>query len=110
MSAALRTTILRHQQSPNLSSRGEEVSDDEQRVPKKGKLKSQGDRSEIWKRAPRKSKAKVKHLTYEEILAEGDESPGPATYLGQIIDATGPTVRTTALLHLTPHSLDFLRV
>jgi hypothetical protein len=97
--ASLQLTSSTYRQFHNLSRRGEKVSDDEERAPKKGKIKSQEDRSETWKKAPRKSKAKVKHLTYEEILAEGDESPGPATSLGQIIDATGATVRTAPLLH-----------
>ncbi|KAF8317597.1 TFP11-domain-containing protein [Clavulina sp. PMI_390] len=78
--------------------RGEVVSDDENekaRKAKKGKgkaaVKTQEDRSETWKKAPKKSKTKVTHMTYEEIVA-GAEEARPST-LGQIIDATGATLR-----------------
>lgn len=76
--------------------RGEVVSSDEEETkPKKGRKpegKSEGERSDAWKK-PKKSKPKVEHKTYEEIIAEaGQESQ--TTGLGQIIDATGATVRT----------------
>ena len=88
----------------NLFRRGEKVSSDEDSSAphvKKGKkakaVKTQEDRSNTWKKAPRKSKAagKVTHMTYEEILAEAEanESGVKGGGLGVIIDATGATVR-----------------
>lgn len=75
--------------------RGEVVSDDEEEMkPRKGrktKGKVEGERSDAWKK-PKKSKPRVEHKTYEEIIAEAGQE-NPATGLGQIIDATGATVR-----------------
>ena len=67
----------------------------------------------MWRTTPKKSKVKIKHLTYEEILAEADEQPRPATSLGQIIDATGATVRNLlscfqTFSHWTVHLLNSL--
>lgn len=74
--------------------RGEVLSDDEEDTkPTKGrkaKTKGEGERSDAWKK-PKKSKARVEHKTYEEIIAEAGQET-PATGLGQIIDATGATV------------------
>ncbi|EPQ56579.1 TFP11-domain-containing protein [Gloeophyllum trabeum ATCC 11539] len=79
--------------------RGEVVSDDEDEgKAKKGRRagRTVEDKSEAWKK-PRKTKRKVQHKTYEEILAEaGDEAPAPG--IGPIIDATGATPREVSSL------------
>jgi tuftelin-interacting protein 11 len=80
--------------------RGEIVSSDEdEKAKKRGKgkgKKAEGttreEREEVWKK-PKKSKMKVKHKTYEEIVAEAGEEAQPAG-IGKIIDATGATVST----------------
>ncbi|KAI5119134.1 hypothetical protein M0805_005740 [Coniferiporia weirii] len=75
--------------------RGEVVSDEEEKVGKrvkgKGKVREQAPREDAWKK-PKKTKVKVEHKTYEEIIAEaGGEAPPPG--IGIIIDATGATPR-----------------
>ena len=71
------------------------MSDDEDtEKPKKGRKgkgkAAQQERSDAWKK-PKKVKRKVEHKTYEEIIAEaGQDVPSG---IGQIIDATGATVR-----------------
>ncbi|KAJ8481631.1 hypothetical protein ONZ51_g5877 [Trametes cubensis] len=81
--------------------RGEIVSDDDEeskaasRKARKS-AKSQAERSEAWKK-PKRGKTKVEHKTYEEIIAEaGQETPQAG--LGQIIDATGATLREVTSL------------
>ena len=72
--------------------RGEAVSDEEDEKVKKfrRKAKEQAEkRSDVWKR-PKKSKVKIEHKTYEEIIAEAEEVAVPG--IGQIIDATGAVV------------------
>lgn len=75
--------------------RGEIVSDDEETKPsgRKGKAvdKAQAERSDAWKK-PKKAKKKLEHKTYEQILAEAGQE-APQAGIGQIIDATGATVR-----------------
>jgi len=75
--------------------RGEVVSDEENRT-LKGKAAGKVDglkaaRSDVWKK-PKKAKIKVEYKTYEQILAEAGQDAKPAN-IGQIIDATGATVR-----------------
>lgn len=76
--------------------RGEVVSDEDEKPKKKGKGKSkdptavQAQREEAWKK-PKKTKLKVKHKTYEEIVAGAGEEAQPPR-IGKIIDATGATV------------------
>ena len=76
------------------------VSDDEEPARGKGKGKGkqlqQEDRSNAWKK-PKKAKTRVKHMTYEQILAEANEAPS-ASPLGVIIDATGATVCSNSRL------------
>ncbi|KAI0642293.1 GC-rich sequence DNA-binding factor-like protein-domain-containing protein [Trametes meyenii] len=81
--------------------RGEIVSDDEEesktaaRKARKG-AKAHAEKAEAWKK-PRRTKARVEHKTYEEIIAEaGWEAPQAG--LGQIIDATGATLREVSSL------------
>ena len=77
--------------------RGEIISEDEDDKPskrgKKGGVKEGGaPREDAW-RKPRRSKIKIEHKTYEEILAEaGGEPPPAAAGIGKIIDATGAEV------------------
>jgi tuftelin-interacting protein 11 len=79
--------------------RGEIVSDDEEeggkkKVPKREKADKSSD---AWKK-PKKVKTKIKHKTYEQIVAEvGEDTAGPSG-LGVIIDATGATVRCSFAL------------
>ncbi|KAH8075873.1 TFP11-domain-containing protein [Cristinia sonorae] len=80
--------------------RGEEVSDDEEIKPKKGR-KAKGtqepaDRSETWKK-PKKLKKKIEHKTYEQIVAEAG-AEAPSAGIGPIIDATGATLREVSSL------------
>lgn len=75
--------------------RGEVVSDDEDKpATKLGRkaAKAHEQRAQAWKK-PRKTKTRIAHKTYEEIVAEAGEEATP-TGIGQIIDATGATVRT----------------
>ncbi|CDO68375.1 hypothetical protein BN946_scf184815.g22 [Trametes cinnabarina] len=81
--------------------RGEIVSDDEEesraaaRKARKG-AKAQAEKAEAWKK-PKKTRTRVQHKTYEEIIAEaGHEAPQAG--LGQIIDATGATPREVSSL------------
>lgn len=77
--------------------RGEVVSDDEEEArPKKGRKPKgqQQERSDAWKK-PKKTKKKIEHKTYEQIVAEAGQD-APAN-IGQIIDATGATVSLGAL-------------
>ncbi|KAI0060706.1 TFP11-domain-containing protein [Artomyces pyxidatus] len=85
--------------------RGESVSDDEdaggRRKPAGGKgqakAKGQTDRSDVWKK-PKKTKTKIEHKTYEQIVAETQQdAPGPSG-IGIIIDATGATPREVSSL------------
>ncbi|KAH8108887.1 TFP11-domain-containing protein [Phellopilus nigrolimitatus] len=81
--------------------RGEVVSDDEdekaaKRGKGKGKERDRAPREDVWKK-PKKTKVKVEHKTYEEIIAEaGGEAPSPG--IGKIIDATGATLREVSSL------------
>ena len=69
----------------------------------KARGEEQRERSDAWKK-PKKAKRKVEHKTYEEIVAEaGHDTPSG---IGQIIDATGATVRFAAL-NLTTFSLTY---
>ncbi|KDQ13045.1 hypothetical protein BOTBODRAFT_112065 [Botryobasidium botryosum FD-172 SS1] len=77
--------------------RGEAVSDDDEprrgkgKGKDKGKSAEQGDRSDAWKK-PRKTKTRVEHKTYEQIVQEaGYDAAAPG--IGPIIDATGATPR-----------------
>ena len=82
--------------------RGDEVSDDEDEKTKrfKRKAKEQAERrSDVWKR-PKKSKIKIEHKTYEQIIAEAEEVAAPG--IGQIIDATGAVVRVCSFKPVTP--------
>jgi tuftelin-interacting protein 11 len=76
--------------------RGEEVTGDEDDKVKKfnRKAKEQAEkRSDVWKR-PKKSKVKIEHKTYEQIIAEAEEVVAPG--IGQIIDATGAVVSVSS--------------
>ncbi|KAF8817454.1 Sip1/TFIP11 interacting protein [Phlegmacium glaucopus] len=78
--------------------RGEAVSGDEDEKTKKfrRKAKEQAEkRSDVWKR-PKKSKIKIEHKTYEQIIAEAEEVAAPG--IGQIIDATGAVPREVTSL------------
>ncbi|KZT25280.1 TFP11-domain-containing protein [Neolentinus lepideus HHB14362 ss-1] len=79
--------------------RGEVVSDDEDGKKVKKSRKPGGvqeDRSDAWKKT-KKTKKKIQHKTYEEIIAEaGDEVSAPG--IGPIIDATGATPREVSSL------------
>ncbi|KAJ3721075.1 GC-rich sequence DNA-binding factor-like protein-domain-containing protein [Lentinula raphanica] len=80
--------------------RGEAVSDDEDPVVRKAKKKEREvkeKKADAW-RKPRKTKTRVQHKTYEEILAEaGAETQTPGG-IGQIIDATGAVPREVSSL------------
>ncbi|KAL5512900.1 hypothetical protein ACEPAH_3298 [Sanghuangporus vaninii] len=83
--------------------RGEVVSDDEdEKLSKRGKKGgAKGERpprEDAW-RKPKKSKVKVEHKTYEEIIAEAGGESLPATAgIGKIIDATGAELREVSSL------------
>jgi tuftelin-interacting protein 11 len=73
--------------------RGEVVSDEDEGSKKKmAKGKEKADkRSDAWKK-PKKSKTKIEHKTYGQIVSDvGEDVAGPSG-LGVIIDATGATV------------------
>ncbi|KAI0272323.1 GC-rich sequence DNA-binding factor-like protein-domain-containing protein [Gloeopeniophorella convolvens] len=84
--------------------RGESVSDDEEEAAKKRAAKGKGrgkekadNRSDAWKK-PKKTRTKVEHKTYEQIVAEvGEDAAGPSG-IGIIIDATGATPREVSSL------------
>ncbi|TFY68825.1 hypothetical protein EVJ58_g784 [Rhodofomes roseus] len=79
--------------------RGEVVSDDEDKpAAKLGRkaAKAHEERAQAWKK-PRKAKTRIEHKTYEEIVAEAGQEAQPAG-LGQIIDATGATMREVSSL------------
>ncbi|PCH36375.1 TFP11-domain-containing protein [Wolfiporia cocos MD-104 SS10] len=81
--------------------RGEAISDDEEERPtarkaRKNAEKAQEERANAWKR-PRKGKTRVEHKTYEQILAEAGQEARQAG-IGQIIDATGATLREVSSL------------
>lgn len=83
--------------------RGEKVSDDEDEKPARGKGKGKDvkrAREDAWKK-PKKSKLKVEHKTYEEILADAGSDPAPSG-VGIIIDATGATVSGQRLYWKSP--------
>ncbi|KAI0773263.1 TFP11-domain-containing protein [Trametes elegans] len=81
--------------------RGEIVSDDEEdskaaaRKARKA-TKTQAAKADAWKK-PKRTKTKVEHKTYEEIIAEAGQD-APQAGLGQIIDATGATPREVSSL------------
>lgn len=88
--------------------RGEKVSDDEDEEKQankkrgKGSKKAGGDQApkeKAWK-APKPKKPQVKHMTYEEILAQQSDgrmdAPGVDQGLGQIIDISGAEVRLSS--------------
>ncbi len=80
--------------------RGEIVSDDEEtskasaRKARKA-AKAHEERTEAWKR-PKKTKTRVEHKTYEEIIAEAGQDAQQAG-IGPIIDATGATVSVSVI-------------
>ncbi|KZT67357.1 TFP11-domain-containing protein [Daedalea quercina L-15889] len=79
--------------------RGEAVSDDEDKpATKLGRkaAKAHEERAQAWKKQ-RKTKIRIAHKTYEEIVAEAGQEPAPID-LGQIIDATGATPREVSSL------------
>ncbi|KAI8996414.1 TFP11-domain-containing protein [Trametes punicea] len=81
--------------------RGEIVSDDEEEskaAARKARrsAKAQAERTEAWKK-PKRTKTRVEHKTYEEIIAEAGQEV-PQAGLGQIIDATGATLREVSSL------------
>lgn len=79
--------------------RGEVVSEDEEEGKEKrgkgakGKGKDRTKREDVWKK-PKKTKVKIEHKTYEEVIAEAGGEPTAAS-VGKIIDATGATVRVS---------------
>ena len=79
--------------------RGEIVSDDDEeskgaaRKARKA-ARAQEERKDVWKK-PKKTKTRVEHKTYEEILAEAGPETSQAG-IGPIIDATGATVSVPA--------------
>ncbi|KAI0352110.1 TFP11-domain-containing protein [Trametes cingulata] len=81
--------------------RGEIVSDDEEdskataRKARKA-AKAHAEKTDAWKK-PKRAKTKVEHKTYEEIIAEAGQE-APQAGLGQIIDATGATLREVSSL------------
>ncbi|KAL1941290.1 hypothetical protein VTO73DRAFT_7502 [Trametes versicolor] len=81
--------------------RGETVSDDEEeskaaaRKARKA-AKAQAAKTDAWKK-PKRTKTRVEHKTYEEIIAEAGQE-APQASLGQIIDATGATLREVSSL------------
>ncbi|KAI0730614.1 TFP11-domain-containing protein [Earliella scabrosa] len=81
--------------------RGEIVSDDEEeskataRKARKA-AKAHEARTEAWKK-PKKTKTRVEHKTYEEIIAEAGQETSQAG-VGPIIDATGATLREVSSL------------
>ena len=81
--------------------KGQPVSDDEDVTPGKGKGKAgiKKEPADAWKR-PKKTKTKIEHKTYEEILAETGDSIPTAAGIGPIIDATGATVSISFLIFL----------
>ncbi|KAH9930300.1 GC-rich sequence DNA-binding factor-like protein-domain-containing protein [Fomitopsis serialis] len=79
--------------------RGEVVSDDEDKpATKLGRkaAKAREERAQAWKK-PRKAKTRIEHKTYEEIVAGAGQDAQPAG-VGQIIDATGATLREVSSL------------
>lgn len=81
--------------------RGEAISDEEDEKTKKfrRKAKQQAEkRSDVWKR-PKKSRVKIEHKTYEQIIAEAEEVATPG--IGQIIDATGAVVCISPSSYIT---------
>ncbi|KAI0704460.1 TFP11-domain-containing protein [Cerioporus squamosus] len=81
--------------------RGEIVSDDEDdskataRKTRKA-AKAHEARTEAWKK-PKKTKTRVEHKTYEEIVSEAGRE-APQAGVGPIIDATGATMREVSSL------------
>ncbi|GJJ10963.1 hypothetical protein Clacol_005192 [Clathrus columnatus] len=74
--------------------RGEKVSDDEEVVQRK--KKGEKPKSDVWKK-PKKTKIKVEHQTYEQIL----QNAGPeaqAAGIGKIYDATSGEMREVSSL------------
>lgn len=75
--------------------RGETVSDDEESKATTRKArkaaKAHEARTDAWKK-PKKTKVRVEHKTYEEIIAEAGQEAAPQAGIGPIIDATGATV------------------
>ncbi|TBU40977.1 TFP11-domain-containing protein [Dichomitus squalens] len=81
--------------------RGEIVSDDEDSKPAARKArkaaKAHEARTDAWKK-PKKTKTRVEHKTYEEIIAEAGQEAVPQAGVGPIIDATGATLREVSSL------------
>ena len=75
--------------------RGETVSDDDESKATARKArkaaKAHEARTDVWKK-PKKTKIRVEHKTYEEIIAEAGQAAAPQAGVGPIIDATGATV------------------
>ena len=83
--------------------RGEIVSDDEDNKATARKArkaaKAHEARTEAWKK-PKKTKTRVEHKTYEEIIAEAGQEAAPQAGVGPIIDATGATVSNCTFMIL----------
>ncbi|KIP04527.1 hypothetical protein PHLGIDRAFT_75791 [Phlebiopsis gigantea 11061_1 CR5-6] len=78
--------------------RGEVVSDEEEETRRRKGKKPKGqlqEKSDVWKK-PKKTKKKIEHKTYEQIVAEAGQDV--ASGIGQIIDATGATPREVSSL------------
>lgn len=70
--------------------RGEQFSDDEEEIVRK-KKKERKPKSDVWKK-PKKTKVKVEHQTYEQILQNAGVEAQSAT-VEKIYDATSGEVR-----------------
>ncbi|KAI1791848.1 TFP11-domain-containing protein [Ganoderma leucocontextum] len=81
--------------------RGDIVSDDEESGATARKArktaKAHEARTDAWKK-PKKTKIRVEHKTYEEIIAEAGQQAAPQAGVGPIIDATGATLKEVASL------------
>ena len=76
--------------------RGEVVSEDDEKPRRtKKQEKRETSREDMWKKS-KKSKIRVEHKTYEEIIAEAGGDV-PTAGVGKIIDATGATVSACIL-------------
>lgn len=93
--------------SLNIYRRGEIVSEDEEdSSPRKRGVKdvgSQKPRSDAWKR-PRKTKVRVEHQTYEQIIQGAAGRDAHAAGIGKIYDATSGEVCSSVDLYA-----DFMR-
>ncbi|KAF8587943.1 TFP11-domain-containing protein [Ramaria rubella] len=79
--------------------RGEVVSEDEEDVPRKRGVKGKGSQkpqSDVWKK-PKKTKVKVEHQTYEQIIQNAGQDAQTAS-IGKIYDATSGEMREVSSL------------